>query len=651
MAIDPQTVRPQTLVTLRELLKTCSAQLVGVDGTLGTGFFVDERLLLTCAHVVQGSEGDPVEVRPFGRPPRGGLITAVQPKLEIDLALVEVELVDGEDVQPAVALHRDLTDHIDYFAVGYPKEELLGKSGLEEIGYRGHQRLDDPETADFLVLEAGGAVIGSGLSGGPLLHSETGAVVGIVQYAQVPGGNSGGAAIPVARAAAEFEQIEKLIADPPTSARRWRDALGQEAWEALGKPWGWRRSHDIVLSGELNAWKVWIDPDDASKQELTVRNLPDQVSEALFQWAQRRRARREPEVKMLGKLLAAAVFPDAVAAHIWRDRQADNLRIRLRVEGDSDLFDVPWEFVTMPTKTGDRHIAAEEGFGLVRTAAHATPQKVDVRAAQGEAGVLAMVVQPRLWQERMPSFVYTGKTVAWPEEDAIMARLRETIDGVSGFRCLLKEQAPLANPSRWLFETALEQPRPEGVSLEVVHYVGFGHVEDGVAKLGFSDDEGDVEWHPLDQFLDKVAESGARVLVVELALPRFDMELETFSPRAFLRGLSNRLNAVVFTRFPVHPRQFQMFNSALYRELGVGRSIESAVQQARWQLYRSPALDDAAGFGWFTLVTGPTANMRLLPQRTGAPKRGMKQEAAPPDEQRPGAPAEVQLEGFVRGPS
>jgi hypothetical protein len=608
---------------LREVLSKCSAQVVGVDGSRGTGFFVTDCLLLTCAHVVKGKKGDPVGVSPFGAPNRSGTIRDVRHDLDIDLALVDVDPDDGDEPQPAVVLHPKLDHDVFYDAAGYPKEELGGRTGLEVITYRGHRRRDANSTIDsLLVLDAGGPLIGSGLSGGALVSTMTGAVAAVVQYAQRPGLDSGGAAIPIALAAEEFPEIAELIADPPTSARWWRDALGSVHWQALGHALQWQRSLDVVVSGTRSAWEVWVDPDTTSRHAITARNLPNEVSESLFQWAERRRARRDDEVRLLGRLLGAAVFPEAVSARLRDDRLADELRVRLRVDGDSDLFDVPWEFVT---DANDRHIAAEEGLGLVRVADHATPDKVDRLPAPGEVGVLGVVVQPPAWQDRMPSFVYSGKSVSWPDEHTIIARLREMVDGASGFRFLPVGDSPLENPTEYEFAVALETPAPQGVTLEVVHYIGFGHVEDGVPKLGFADGWGDVEWTPMSDVLAKVAASGARVLVVELALSRFDMELELVSPRAFLGALTNRVNAVVFTRFPVHPRQFQTFNSALYRELGAGCSIEAAVHQARRQLKGTPSLADAAGFGWFTLVTGPLADMALRPMHVDAPGEGPKQ--------------------------
>src|SRR5262249_6759397 len=152
-----------------------------------------DRLLLTCHHVVVGKKGDPVDVCPFGRKSRGGTIRDVRTLAEGDLALVDVDAVDGEGIQPAVVLHPAITDHIEYFAAGYPKEELLGKSGLEVIPCQGHARRPDENTVDLLVIEAGGALVGSGLSGGGVLSSGSGAVAALVQYAQDPKADSGGA--------------------------------------------------------------------------------------------------------------------------------------------------------------------------------------------------------------------------------------------------------------------------------------------------------------------------------------------------------------------------------------------------------------------------------------------------------------------------
>lgn len=644
-----------TLATLRELLKSCSAQVVGVDESRGTGFFVKDRLLLTCAHVANGSVGDAIKVKPFGRPERGGTIRDIRTEKTIDLALVDVDAVDGDEPsQPAVLLDRRVSDGVDYYAIGYPTDALGGPAGLEEIRYKGHsQRDSDTRAPTSLVLEAGGPLIVSGLSGGALLNTETGAVVAAVQYARDTTEDSGGGGIVIARAAEAFHEIRELLDEPPLGARRWRDTLGRENWKALGKAWAWRRSYDVVVSGNARGWQVGLASDADSRQEITVRdllNLPDDVSEALFSWAQLRRVRQEDEVRLLGRLLAAAVFPAHVGSMIWRDRAATEMRVRLHVDADSTLFDVPWEFVAVPTDDGEKHVAASRGMEFVRVAPHSSPGKVSTLAGAGEAGVLGVVMQPPDWQNRMPRFTQSGSITEWPKEQEIMRRLRESIAGANGFRFLPVEAAPLENPDWVTFINALEMERPSGVALEVVHYVGFGRLEGDREELAFSDGEGDADWFPVSEVCAKVAHSGARLFVVEFELPRADMQLLTIGPRAFLAALSNRVNALVLTRFPVHPRQFGIFNGALYRELGEGATIEAAVNQARREVSERKSLGDAAAFGWFTLVTGPQADTRLLPaQPPGV--RGIKQESTPGEPQPAVAATDRPVETFVRGPT
>jgi hypothetical protein len=77
----------------------------------------------------------------------------------------------------------------------------------------------------------------------------------------------------------------------------------------------------------------------------------------------------------------------------------------------------------------------------------------------------------------------------------------------------------------------------------------------------------------------------------------------------------------------VHPRQFNRFNRAFYERLEQGDTVETAMQFGRRMLEQNTVIEDAAGFGWFTLVTGPRSEIRLVPQRARGrqeptPKRG-----------------------------
>jgi hypothetical protein len=104
------------------------------------------------------------------------------------------------------------------------------------------------------------------------------------------------------------------------------------------------------------------------------------------------------------------------------------------------------------------------------------------------------------------------------------------------------------------------------------------------------------------------------LLVVQFLTQRVDRDPDPVPPRAFLPALRGDIGAVVFTRFPVHPRQAFRFNLKLYEELGRGETMEDAVQAGREDAQTNQQLSDAAGFGWFSLLTGPGSGLRLLEQ-------------------------------------
>jgi Trypsin-like peptidase domain len=613
-----------TLDELKALLKECSAHLVSEEGR-GTGFFVDHHHLLTCGHVVGYAKGTEVQVQPYGRSVREGRVIEVLPEGEDDLALLElVEMPDDEEPPPAVVCELSLPDGIDYYAVGYPREEFEGEGdGLEGIEYKGHARLPpDGGAPTVLRLEAGRSAVTSGMSGGPVLNTRTGAVVGMVRYSAEDETAGGGGAIPIERAIDRFDLVGTCYHEPPTATRRWRDALGAVNWQALGYRWGWERMLEVKVSGNRDGWRVQVDPDDDVPHEVTTEGLPRTVFKALFKWAERRHVRSAEEVGLLGQLLTSAVFPSGVASRLLDERLADELLLRLHFEGNSDLFDVPWEFVSVETNGEDRHLAAREGLGLVRVGAHPDPGTVVTAPFEGEGRVVGIVLQPDDWQSIMPRVLYSGSAVRWPDPSEIMGSLKAAVEGPGELRF-----APLESPTAKELSEALAEPLEGKTSLEVVHYLGFGNFENGRAFLALSDGYGAVYWRAATDVFKWVADSGARVFVAELMHPPPDRELEPIPARTFLGALGGRVNAVVFTRFPVHPREFNPFNETLYEALSAGESIEAAVQRARKALDDLQALGDAAGFGAFTLITGERADLRLRPVAVSTPlKSGAQQQ-------------------------
>ena len=236
-----------------------------------------------------------------------------------------------------------------------------------------HEREAVDGTAQLLSIE-GGKQITFGMSGGPVLSLESGAVTAVTRVSKDPKGILGGSAVPISRGAAALDTVAALLKQPERSIIGWRNVLGRERWQQLGRVWDMRARMDLTLGGALNRWSVQTDAPGADKQFITGSDLGEEITEAMFRWAQRRRATLDEEVALLGRLLARALLPAPIVAELGRLSQEDQVLIRLHFEPASGLADVPWELSALP-READRsgsseikYLAADERFRFVRVA-------------------------------------------------------------------------------------------------------------------------------------------------------------------------------------------------------------------------------------------------------------------------------------------
>jgi hypothetical protein len=594
------------LAELAELLRRCTARIAPEpDAKGGAGFFIDEHHLLTCAHVVKQRES--CTVWPEERAQRAGTVIAADD--ELDIALVRVDPVPGEPIQPTVVMRREFSNG-PVLVSGYPRAEpaALGHQNRDYTGqaHRVHGRLMAVRLADDNVIY--------GQSGGPVLDLATGAIVAIVRWTVAPGGVAGGGATSIAAAEEWFtahgqELLGEVLQTPPASAERWHETIGDLQWTTLGyrtdaaaRELG--PSLDIRIAsveGKRGSWQVFMDTPAGAASTLTVHDLGDDIADVLFHWGQRGRVHTEAEVNLFGRLLSNALFPQPVQQRLATVQTADTALVRLVMGGDA-LANVPWELAAAPGND-TCFLAADEQLRLCRVAADAP--EVEERVPPKSAKVVGIVVQGKKLHEEAPVVVNDRQPRSWPELESVVSRFRECLD-VPAYQ----DAVVLNNPLPDEVETQLQGP------CDVVHYIGFGRLEKEQVQLAFMDEECRLDFHPAAKLFQWVCHAKACLVVIELATPPPELDLDPVPPGAFADALGASVGAVVFTSVPVHPLLYQPFNRKLYELLAKGRTVEEAVQLSRKNLHTNLPLDDHAAFGWFALVTGETKGIRVVAPAT-----------------------------------
>lgn len=637
------------LNNLRSVLKDTTALVLADGEPFATAFFISDELLLTCAHAAP--EGTAITIQPY-RHQKCRPAEVTYGSGDTDLALLHCPL-NGDTASPCVVLGGALDDGThQYLVAGYPGQACRapGCQSLEPMG----SRLQGMHGEDVGLEFDPGKRIMPGWSGSPVASTETGAVTAIIQSVfGAPEAAPGGEAVPVSVAAREFPEVADLLSDPETEPGmvKWRDALGPDNWQRLGKRWHAEKCVDLHIHGGRQEWVVGTDPPPANGHTRRGPDLGPESAEAIFSWAQGRHASGLEEVKLLGHLLGNALLPAPLQEQMDRLGRADDVLVRLHVAADSMLADIPWELAsvrhpddqTLATPDKNRlFIAADPRYQFVRVtreaAGHCDPV---VPESPHDITVLAVVAQPA--DRPISQSQGTGQRSAREEpREATREKLRKAI-ALGNFAAYppIPAQARTANDQRRRAQPASRSPlrtyaevkdalqtaAEKRAHYDVVHFMGTGMLSaHGQPIIVFEQDDGTASPQDMNEFLKDVTDSGARLLVLELLLPPDGHDYEPLTCKALPGILGGSVEAAVLTSLPVHLSQCELFNNTFYKALGEGDSIVAATQLARTALKNNKPHSDAAGFGWFAVITGPQSDIRLISQAPQAPTtRGSRQ--------------------------
>jgi hypothetical protein len=441
------------------------------------------------------------------------------------------------------------------------------------------------------------------MSGGPVLNLETGAVVGVVRSSKDPQDALGGGAVPMNVAFDHYDELTEFGKNAPVAVQRWRNVLGPDLWHAHGQMWELDTEIDLTVSGTRNAWQIRAKLISEEGVTLSASNLGADLTEAMFRWAQRRRLSTQEEVDLLGRLLAKGLFPPAVEHHLKSLSEADALTIRLHVDTEHGLEDIPWELTCAPDSTD--FVSAHPHYRLLRVDDRARSDPAPENLPE-QISVLGVMGLP--WIAPMADF--EDELAGWPPVEEIEKSLAANFDGsvysYTGLGDELKE---------------LQKALGEG-TYDVLHYIGIGRVSPDRrrAQVRMADYK---TRSPVDvqDVLTWARDAGVRVVILQLAEPPMIQGPEPLSVSSLGEMLSGSIQAVVLTRFPVHPRQITSFNYWFYSELGEGRTLEEAVQEGRRRLRQAPVVEDWAGFGAFAVITDGSREIRLVAPQVAVQKR------------------------------
>jgi len=630
-----------TVQELRELLHKAMA-LVYVGGKpVESAFFITEDLLLTCAHE---SEVSPVqvEIEPYGRKRRPAEVVGWDH--EADVMLLQSQAEDG-DPSPCVVLaryERDAPDGAVCLVGGYPRDSagrLKCEVVTSPVNWRG-----DPSDDDSSLSINPGQIVTWGMSGGPVVSISSGAVIGIVKSSKHVGNALGGSAIPINLAAKVLSQVGYVQNNQNLAMVPWRNVLGQVNWQALRRPWNMSDRIDLWVTGDRTHWEVSIEHDGTVFKHEDP-DLGKRVAEAIFHWAQRRHHRNAGEVALLGQLLARALFPAELPLWLKVLGWADDLLVCLHIEPGNDqpeiarltdfldntrynnLLDIPWELTADPFPgKQDQYLAADQSVTFTRVVdadggSVAPPQ---LKSA-ADLRILAVVAKPLGWEYKDIHLQAARARRTALNADTMRGKLTTCIGSGTSLAA-----TPLVPPTPHGMDRALKTAEP----YDVLHYMGAGAVRDGQAEIVFMNHDGTELWKTVREVIETAGRTGVRLVVLELMQVPEDWEFQQLTRHDLGGVITGALTAVVLTTHPVYPTQCEMFNRTFYESLGSGATIEKAVQEARWAVRDSTSAMDAAGFGWFTVVTGSLTGVRLVtpPPSHDPGKSGVRGTGTPPAE-------------------
>lgn len=325
----------------------------------------------------------------------------------------------------------------------------------------------------------------------------------------------------------------------------------------------------VTVTDDLTILARRGDGGEAQPARFELDRLQDELVRMFESWlTEHERTWRRRELEVFGSFLYRALFPAAIdqffGQSLSRIGQGERLRVQLSfLERAGELARIPWEFLHLPTS------AVRQGFFF---ATH--PKVVLSRFIPLEAGRPSL--RPAEGDLRMLLLVSKPSNLGTVLSDDVI----EELESLS--RKLPLKLSRLEQPTPATLLTSLSETTPH-----IVHYIGHGQYNEAErqGELALVDEDGTAMWYTdamLAELLDHAGPPPHLVVLhsCEGATTDFRDSFAGLAPRLILGGVQ----AVVAMQYQVTNKAAIAFSTAFYQQIGSGKPIDHAVQEARYRL-------------------------------------------------------------------
>lgn len=617
---------PAQITDLQALLFRAVVRIAAGSGW-GSGVVVGPGRVLTARHVVESAlDGRPVTVGDSAGGTYEGTVVEERGPGWPDLAVLSVPGATGlpAAVLDGAAVPLDAAQRL--IVGGYPSgTQVTYQTRAFTSGGEQNVVLPAAGGPPGTYLRLDGDPLMPGMSGGPVVDLVTGFLCGIVQKSIDPRNDVGGFAVTGPTILGQLPSLRAGHDRPGPAAAEWVALLGPvhlrgQRRDADGSRWDTdaavpRLDLRVVAGGpSLPHWTVSV-AEPASEARVTVGDLGGDMIEALDRWSRRRLLESRAEAELLGGMLWKALLPDPLPALLAPSTAGPTL-VRVRVDRDDRLAGIPWEYAR---SAAGKPLATDPALAFGRYVEQ-DPRPVPPRE---RLRVLAVTACPPAVAARIPARVSRGGTARLSGGEELAEELRRAVLGRPRSRAAV-DLTVAADVSLDDLDGLLR----DGGPWDAVHYLGLGWEYDDGAEctLAFADGSGDVVAAPVDSVVEKLADAGCPLVVVQLLSPPMDRPGPVLGPIRLLPVLERGAQALVVAQHAATNQHVTGFAARFYDELAAGRSVEVAVQLARKSMLDSPPQLDYTAFGTVTVTTTRDGDVRLVtpaPAATGAGRGGI----------------------------